>query len=33
MKMVLESLKMFKKLGRMPKNSILKMLGNLKNLP
>jgi tetratricopeptide (TPR) repeat protein len=33
MKMVLEALEMFKKLNRHPKNSTLKFLGNLKNLP
>ncbi len=33
MKMVLDALEMFKKLGRPPKNETLKHLGNLKNLP
>ena len=33
MKIVLEGLEMFKKLKRHPKNSTLKFLGNLKNLP
>ncbi len=33
MRMVLDGLKMFKKIGRMPKNETLKLLGNLKNLP
>lgn len=33
MKMVLDALEMFKKLNRHPKNSTLKFLGNLKNLP
>lgn len=33
MRMVLDGLEMFKKIKRTPKNEILKMLGNLKNLP
>ena len=33
MKMILDALEMFKKLKRHPKNSTLKFLGNLKNLP
>lgn len=33
MNMILEGLDMFKKLKRHPKNSTLKFLGNLKNLP
>jgi hypothetical protein len=33
MRMVLEALETFKKLKRHPKNSTLKFLGNLKNLP
>ena len=33
MRMVLDGLKMFKKLGRMPKNETLKHLGTMKNLP
>lgn len=33
MNMVLKALDMFKKLKRHPKNSTLKFLGNLKNLP
>ena len=33
MQMILEALDMFKKLKRHPKNSTLKFLGNLKNLP
>jgi len=33
MKMILDGLEMFKKLKRHPKNSTLKFLGNLKNLP
>ncbi len=33
MRMVLDGLNMFKKIGRLPKNETLRMLGNLKNLP
>ena len=33
MRMILDGLEMFKKLNRHPKNSTLKFLGNLKNLP
>ena len=33
MQMILDGLEMFKKLKRHPKNSTLKFLGNLKNLP
>ena len=33
MKMILDGLSMFKKLKRHPKNSTLKFLGNLENLP
>ena len=33
MKIILDGLEMFKKLKRHPKNSTLKFLGNLKNLP
>jgi hypothetical protein len=33
MQMILEALEWFKKLKRHPKNSTLKFLGNLKNLP
>ena len=33
MQMVLKALNMFKELKRQPKNSTLKFLGNLKNLP
>jgi len=33
MRIILEALDMFKKLQRPPKNSTLKFLGNLKNLP
>ena len=33
MPIVLDALEQFKKMNRMPKNQILKFLGNLKNLP
>ena len=33
MRMILEGLELFKRLGRHPKNSTLKFLGNLKGLP
>ena len=33
MRIIIDALEMFKKLGRPPKNQTLKHLGNLKNLP